>query len=62
MRIAYSVNEACREGGFGRTTLYALLRDRKLKAHKLGKKTIILGEDLKACLESLPVADVSEAA
>jgi excisionase family DNA binding protein len=40
--------------GIGRDKLYKLIREGKLPARKLGRKTLILATDLEAFLESLP--------
>ena len=51
---AYSVPQVMAKIGCGRDTLYKLIRDGKLPARKLGKKTLILASDLEAFLEALP--------
>jgi excisionase family DNA binding protein len=48
--ITYCTEDACRIGGFGKTTLYALLKAGKLRALKLGAKTLIDGDSLRALL------------
>jgi len=40
--------------GVGRDKLYCLIREGKLPARKLGRKTLILASDLEAFLEALP--------
>jgi excisionase family DNA binding protein len=40
--------------GVGRDKLYCLIREGKLPARKLGRKTLILASDLERFLESLP--------
>jgi len=54
--IALSINDAVRISGIGRTKLYALISGGSLKARKLGKRTLILTEDLDKLLNSLPVS------
>jgi excisionase family DNA binding protein len=39
--LAYSVNEFCRVVGLGRTTVYALIADRKLATIKIGGRRLI---------------------
>ena len=51
---ALSVGEACAFACIGRTTLYRLIGEGKIVARKLGKKTLILREDLAAFLADLP--------
>jgi excisionase family DNA binding protein len=52
--IAYTVKEACEISRAGRTTLYAAIRRGELVARKLGKKTLILDQDLRHWIEQLP--------
>jgi excisionase family DNA binding protein len=55
-REGLSVAEACAMAGIGRTKLYEAISDGSLKARKYGKRTLILREDLRTFLSSLPVA------
>ncbi len=55
-KTAYTVNEITKEIGIGRSKLYAEMAEGKLKARKIGKKTIFLAEDVQAYLSNLPVA------
>ena len=52
--IAYTVAEACRVSGIGRTSLYQAIKNGKLKALKRGRRTLILAEDLISGLKSQP--------
>jgi excisionase family DNA binding protein len=54
-REGLSVLEACRVAGIGRTKIYEAISDGRLKARKLGKRTLVLRADLQAFLASLPV-------
>jgi hypothetical protein len=56
--LAYTIAGACAAGGFGRTTAYELVAEGKLDARKIGGRTIILAESLRAYLASLPRADI----
>jgi excisionase family DNA binding protein len=57
--IAYTVKEACAVSRTGKTTLYGAIRRRDLVARKLGKKTLILEDDLRHRIEQLPrIADL----
>ena len=52
--IWYNIPEVMARVGVGRDKLYRLIREGKLPARKLGRKTLILRSDLEAFLESLP--------
>ena len=54
-REGLSVSEACRVSGIGRTKMYEAISDGRLKARKLGKRTLVLRGDLQAFLDNLPV-------
>lgn len=53
-KLAYSVKEALELVGLSRTSLYAAIGAKELRAVKHHKKTLILAEDLRAWLEKLP--------
>ena len=53
-QLAYSILEACEAARIGRTNLYEALRSGQLRAVKRGKRTLILADDLREWLESLP--------
>ena len=52
--LAFSVAEACSAARIGRTSLYQAIRAGELRALKRGRRTIILANDLRRYLESLP--------
>lgn len=52
--IAYTIKEACTVSRTGKTTLYSAIRRGDLVARKLGKKTLILEDDLRRWIEQLP--------
>jgi excisionase family DNA binding protein len=53
--LAYTVHEAKRvAAGISRTTLYEEIKAGRLRAVKRGRRTLILAEDLRAWLASLP--------
>jgi hypothetical protein len=55
--IAFSPDELGKqEGGPGRTKIYRAIKEGKLRAHKDGKRTIILAADYIAYIQSLPLA------
>ena len=52
--LAYTVEDFAASTGLGRTRLYEAIKNRQLRARKYGKRTIILAEDGRAFLASLP--------
>ena len=52
-QLSYSIDETSAALGIGRTKVYELINSGKLKARKIGKRTIILKEDLEAFLQNL---------
>jgi excisionase family DNA binding protein len=52
--LAYSVPHACSMAGAGRTALYEAINSGALRAVKRGRRTLILDEDLRRWLQSLP--------
>jgi hypothetical protein len=55
-RIAFRINELAKAAGVGRTLLYEEFKAGRLKAHKIGSRTVILVEDANAWIRSRPVA------
>lgn len=53
-KLAYSTKEAAEAAGIGKTTLFAALAAGVLKSRKVGRKRVILREDLMAWLLGLP--------
>jgi excisionase family DNA binding protein len=53
-RLAYSVTESCVAAGIGRTNLYDLITRGEIRAKKIGRRTVILADDLRQWLEALP--------
>ena len=53
-RYGYSINDIVKDGPCGRTKVYSEIKVGRLRVRKLGRRTIILPEDRKAWLESLP--------
>lgn len=49
--LAYSINEAIRATSLGRTRLYQLISEGKLKAIKIGNRTLIPASALHKLLE-----------
>ena len=53
MQLSFSIEEASATTGIGRTKLYEAINSGALRARKLGKRTIILKEDLDSFLAEL---------
>lgn len=45
-KICYRINEACHALGIGRTTLYALVRDGKLRLIRIGGRSLVPRSEL----------------
>jgi excisionase family DNA binding protein len=58
--LAYSVAEACTASRAGRTALYEAINSGELRAVKRGRRTLILKDDLRRWLDSLPTIIVTE--
>jgi excisionase family DNA binding protein len=56
-REAFSIPEVCAVAAIGRTKIYQAIADGSLKARKCGKRTIVLRNELRDFLTSLPGAD-----
>lgn len=53
-RLAYSVSEFSRVFSVGRSTVFAEIAAGRLRARKIGTRTVIAHEDAMAWLRSLP--------
>jgi excisionase family DNA binding protein len=56
--LAYTVSEACLAARAGRSAIYDAIRSGALRAVKHGRRTLILADDLRRYLESLPRMEV----
>ena len=62
IRISYSVHEAAKAAGIGLTKLRQEIRENRLVARKLGKRTLINAEDLNTWAANLPRVNSARAA
>ena len=51
---AFSITEVCASANLSRTTAYHLMKAGSLRTVKVGRRTIVLAEDLEKFLGSLP--------
>ena len=49
--LAYSIQDACRVSSIGRTRLYALIKEKKIEARKVGKRTLIPAASLQRLID-----------
>jgi hypothetical protein len=59
-QLAYSPDGAAKKTGNGRTVIFEEIRSGRLKARKLGRRTVILHSDLTDWLKSLPLRSTSD--
>ena len=62
LKAAYSVNETMAVLSIGRTSLYELVKNKKLTPAKFGKKTLFLAPDLARLLDELRAGSAPKAA
>ncbi|WP_420839429.1 helix-turn-helix domain-containing protein [Bradyrhizobium oropedii] len=60
--LAHSIPEACTATRVSRTLLYEAIRAGTLRAVKNGRRTLILDEDLRTWIKSLPTFVMKAAA
>jgi hypothetical protein len=54
--LAHTIEDAARRSTICRTNIFAAIKSGDLKARKLGKRTLILDEDLRAWLAAMPAS------
>ena len=54
--FAMSVQAACEWSGLSRATLYRLIKDGRLPIRKCGARTLVLTDELAACIRAMPAA------
>ncbi len=52
-KIAYSIEEAAQAASLGRSSIYEEIRAHRLRAVKVGRRTIIAADDLRAWLVAM---------
>ncbi len=52
--LSYSIAEVVKASGVCRTVLYEEIKAGRLRARKLGRRTLILADDLQSWLSALP--------
>lgn len=52
--LSYSIPDAARAIGVGRSTIYQLLNDGRLQSVHVGKRRLILADSLKALVQAGP--------
>jgi excisionase family DNA binding protein len=55
----YSIADACAAVRIGKTAIYEAIRSGALRAVKCGRRTLILDEDLRRFMQSLPSINVN---
>ncbi len=56
--IAYTIEDASKLAGIGRTRLYELIGNKTLDARKSGSRTLIVAASLHHYIANLPSADI----
>jgi len=59
-KLAYTIPEAIKVTGIGRTTIYSMLQDGRLKGIKNGRRVLITAEALKESIASCPAYNPAE--
>jgi len=62
LQLAHTVPQACLIAQCGRTTLYQAIRSGALRAVKRGRRTLILDDNLRSWVQTLPSITVKSVA
>lgn len=54
-KLSFSIREVIQKTGIGRTKIFAEIRAGRLRARKLGRRTIIAAADLEHWISQLPL-------
>jgi excisionase family DNA binding protein len=54
IQLAHTISDVAKCACIGRTLIYSEIASGRLKAHKVGRRTVILNADLLAWLKALP--------
>jgi excisionase family DNA binding protein len=61
-KMAFSVDEAAMRAGLGRDAIYSAIREGKLEAKKMGRRTLVTDGALRRFLDALPPLHLPPAA
>ena len=50
--LAVSINDTAKSLGVGRTTVYEMIKDGRLKAFKLGRRTLVRVESIRRLVDA----------
>lgn len=50
-KLSYSIREACEATSLGRTTVFSYIRSGRIKVRRIGGRTLIPAESLRALIE-----------
>lgn len=53
--ITVSINDAARALGLGRTSVYVLINEGRLEARKLGRRTLVTTESIRALVDGAAI-------
>jgi len=54
-KFGLTIDEVVEASPFGKTKVYELISSGQLRAHKAGRRTFVLPDDLRDCIASLPL-------
>jgi excisionase family DNA binding protein len=57
--LAYTISEAAKTTGLGRTTIYELIGTGEIEARKAGGRTLVMAGSLHSYIASLPAAKIA---